>query len=180
MPIPPISCQIKNKSKKNNIAYLRIKKSMRSLSQYSSRFGKAVSYRHSNRHGWLCDSVHGGGDERGLQCDLPGQRWGQVLREKKKKKKRREFCTWTTRGQIKPGTCNPLHMLHWHKRLQANGANFSRLPKRLYKCPSVIWEVCKQNKMYGYQKHSASSQGQKSNMVWKWAPLLYIYIIHWL
>lgn len=43
-----------------------------------------VSYRHSNGHGWLCDGVHGGRDERSLQSDLPGQRWCQVLRDKNK------------------------------------------------------------------------------------------------
>lgn len=32
-----------------------------------------VSYRHSYCHGRLCHSVHGGGNERGFQCNLPGQ-----------------------------------------------------------------------------------------------------------
>lgn len=85
----------------------------------SQYFSKAASYRHSDGHGWLCDRVHGGGDERGLQCDLPGQRWCQVLRVETERegnahfKSKRSlfllFCTWATRGQTET-------LLSWKSR----------------------------------------------------------------
>lgn len=68
MPIPPINYQ--------NQSCVRLGQEMQ-----RNFPTKVAAYRHGNGHGRLRHSVHGGGDQRGLQRDLPGQCRCEILRK---------------------------------------------------------------------------------------------------